>query len=252
MELFWETSETVPAGAGFRYYDAEHIFCLSISLVVVISVCYIYHILSDSKRTAMRMLLLILIFAAELFKQISLFLLGQWNIGYLPFHLCSVNMFLILWHAIRPNPLLDNYLYAVCIPAAIAALLFPGWNDLPLWNYISVHSWILHILLICYPLALTIKGDMKPEFKEAWKVLIFLLGLTVFFFFFDEYLHRIGIEVNFFFLRWVPADNPVYVFKTLWGSHLYGLLLIAVMAILLMYTLLYLIRKIANLKNRKS
>ena len=41
----------------------------------------------------------------------------------LPLHLCSINIIFIAIHAWKPGKMLDNFLYGICIPGAVAALL---------------------------------------------------------------------------------------------------------------------------------
>ncbi len=171
-----------------------------------------------------------LLIADELFKDIPLLIMGQFDLSYLPFELCSINIFLIALHAWKPSKLLDNFLYLVCIPGALAAMLFPTWTALPGWNFMCIHSFTVHILLILYPVVLTAAGEICPEWKEVWKSILLLLGLAVI----AKLLNRMW-DTNFMFLEYANSGNPLKWFETAWGSHLYGFPVIITGVILVMY-----------------
>lgn len=125
--------------------------------------CKLYKAADEKKRAQLRGLFAVLLLADEAFKQIGLQIGGNFNWDYLPLHLCSINIFLIVLHAWKPSRLLDNFLYFICIPAATAALLFPTWTSLPAANFMFWHSTSVHILLAAYPIMLFSGGDIRPS-----------------------------------------------------------------------------------------
>ena len=150
---------------------------------------------------------------------------------YLPLHLCSINIFVIAFHAIKPTKTVGNYLYTVCIPGAMAALLFPTWNALPGANYMLIHSFTVHILLALYPIVLTVAGEIKPELKELPKALLLLTGLAAL-----ALICNLLMNANFMFLMYAEPGNPLYLFKEMWGSHLLGFPVIIAGVLLVMHT----------------
>ena len=162
MNYFWHTEETIPSGLGFSHFDGFHMAWLLAGTVIIVLCCFLYRKLDDRRRSIFRKTVAVLLIADELFKLIPMFICGTFLVKYLPFHLCSINLFLIAWHAWKPNKTLDNFLYTVCIPGAVAAMLFCTWTEMPPWNYILLHSFTVHILLILYPVVLTSAGDIKP------------------------------------------------------------------------------------------
>ena len=122
----------------------------------------------------MRFTFAVLLIADELFKVIGLAAYGNYTPQYLPLHLCSINILLTAVHAVKPSRLLDNFLYVVCIPAAVAALLFPTWTALPAANFMHIHSFTVHILLAVYPIMLTAGGDIQPRLRFIPNCLAFL------------------------------------------------------------------------------
>ena len=235
MQYFMDTSETIPDGMGFSYFSLEHLICLGIAGVIIASGAILYVKSNILWRGRIRCLLSGVAVAAELFKQIMLLVGNRWLACYLPLHLCSINVFLIVWYTLRKNQMIGCFLYGVCLPAAVAAILFPGWNDLPAWNFMSLHSWSLHIVLVIYPLALTLAGDIRPTISDGIKSFLLLVCLSVFFFGLNWLLYQKEIYVNFFFLRTVSKNNPLYVFESLLGTYRYGLILVVLAVQFIMY-----------------
>ena len=231
MNYFFEVVETIEDGVGFSHFDMTHLSWLA-AFVVFTTVCtLIYKKLSDKKRKIFRYVLAGLIVADEIYKIVFLVALGLYTYKYLPFHLCSINIFMISWHAIKPFKALDNYLYAIGIPAAMLGLLFPSWTELPAWNFMSIHSFTVHILLAAYPIIVTIGGDIKPEVKAIPKVLLVLVGLAV-----PVYGINLWLGTNFMFLMGAEPGNPLYLFEEKFGSHLIGFPVLLPLILLLMYT----------------
>ena len=114
-----------------------------------------------------------LLIADELFKVIMLIIGGNYLPSYLPLHLCSINIILIAIHAFKPSKMLDNFLYFIGIPGAALALLFPSWAALPLGNFMHIHSFTVHILLITYPIMCLSGGDIIPKAKSFLHCLAF-------------------------------------------------------------------------------
>lgn len=199
--------------------------------VLAVLNCILYRKLGQKGRKIWRIVVASLLVLDEIYKQIPLFVNGLFTLGYLPLHLCSINIFVIAFHALKPTKSVGNYLYTVCIPGAMAALLFPTWNALPGANYMLIHSFTVHILLALYPIVLTVSGEIKPELKELPKALLLLTGLAAF-----ALICNLLMDANFMFLMYADPGNPLYLFKELWGSHLLGFPVIITGVLLVMHT----------------
>lgn len=230
MENFWCTSDNIPSGLGFSHFGPLHLFWLAVMVVVIAGNCLLYRKLGQTGRSRWRRTIAVLLVADELFKLIPMFILGTFRLTYLPFQLCSINLFIIAWHAVKPSKLTDNFLYAVCIPGALAAMLFPTWTKLPALNYMCIHSFTVHTLLVMYPLVLTVNGDIRPRLRELPKSLLLLLGMAAF-----AYGLNLWWDTNFMFLMRAGKGNPLYWFQQNWGSHLLGFPVIIAAIIVVMY-----------------
>lgn len=230
MDNFWCTSDNIPKGLGFSQFETFHLIWLAVMVITIVANCMIYRRLGDQGRRNWKRIVALLLIADELFKLIPMFVFDTFRLSYLPFHLCSINLFIIGWHAVKPNKLLDNFLYTVCIPGALAALLFPSWTKLPAWNYMCIHSFTVHILLVMYPVVLTATGEIKPRLKELPKTLLLLLGMAVL-----AYCLNLWWDTNFMFLIKADKGNPLYWFQENWGSHLLGFPVIIAAVIVVLY-----------------
>ena len=204
MEYFFETVETAPKGIGFRHFDPCHLAWLAGFLLVTVAACMLYRRLNEKGRAVMRYVLAALTVADELFKISGLVACGNYTPKYLPLHLCSINIILIAIHAIKPSKTLNSFLYTVGIPAAVVALVFPTWTELPAANFMHIHSFTVHILLALYPIVLTVNGDIKPTVKDIPKCLALLAAFA---------LLAIGgnalLDTNFMFFAGVSKGNPL-------------------------------------------
>ena len=166
----------------------------------------------------------------ELIKIVGLSAFGNYDVSYLPLHLCSINIILIAVHVFKPSKALDNFLYSICIPGALAALLFPTWTKLPFLNFMHLHSFTVHILLATYPIMLTFAKDIRPSAKDLPKSLLLLMGMAL-----PIYVVNLLCDTNFMFLMSASKGNPLYWFETAWGSHLLGFPVIMAGVLFVMY-----------------
>lgn len=226
---FLDTVETIPEGIGFSAFGILHLVWLAICLIFTGVYAALYRKWGQERRSAWRKAMAVALVLNEAFKQVCLLIGGNWLPSYLPFHLCSINIFVIAWHAFKSGDLSGNFLYTVGIPGAAAALLFPSWASLPLGNFMHLHSFTVHILLLAYPVVLTVAGDIRPQLRKLGKCLLLLLLLAVVIYFINPLL-----DANFFFLAEADEGNPLTWFEQNWGNHLYGfpILLAAVVAIM--------------------
>ncbi len=241
MEFFCETTNTIADGNGFAAFDMLHICWLILFAAVTVFFSLWYRRMSDRGRGRWRNVIAVLLIADEIFKQVCLIAFGRWLPEYLPLHLCSINIFLIVWHAWKPNAVLGNFLYTVCIPGALAALLFPSWTALPLGNFMHIHSFTIHILLAIYPIVLAVGGDIRPEVKQLPKCLLALVVLAGIMWVINPLLNA-----NFFFMAEAGSGNPLEWFEINWGNHLYGFPILVSAIILVMHGPVVLYRKLKH------
>ena len=110
------------------------------------------------------------------------------------------------------------------------AMLFPTWTELPLFNFMHLHSFSIHILLMLYPIMLLVRGDIKPDIRQLPKSFAILAVLAVI---------ALGInlllDTNFMFLMYVDPGNPLYPFYDIAGTHLAGFPVYIALLVMIMY-----------------
>lgn len=237
LEYFWHITGDIPKGLGFPHFGTTHLCWLGLLVVLAVVLCLVYRRLGEVGRRRFRYIMAALIVSDELFKDACLLIGDRYNLNYLPLHLCSINIVLIAIHAIKPSKTLDHFLYTIGLPTAIAALLLPTWNKLPVLNFSHLHSFSVHILLALYPLVLTVNGDIRPKLREVWKALALLVGLAV-----PVYGINVWLGTNYMFLMKHDNIAPLKLAEQLTGSHLVAFPIIAVAAVALLYLPLELYR----------
>ena len=230
MQYFFESSDTIKKGLGFSHFSPIHIMWLSIFVVLTAFMCFLYIRSNEKGRKIIRITLASLTVLDEVFKIVGLASHGNYTASYLPLHLCSINIFIIAIHAIKPIKTLSSFLYTVCVPAAIAALLFPTWTKLPLANFMHIHSFTVHILLAMYPIILFAAKEIRPKLKDLPKTMALLL-----FFAFVAFCANCIFDTNFMFLRSASKGNPLYYFEVAFGNHLIGFPVLIFAIVLVMY-----------------
>lgn len=241
MSNFLHTSDTIPEGFGWTQFCPMHLAWIIGAAAFALVVSLLYRRSGEKHRDRIRKILAVALLADELYKMVCLFIGGNYTPSYLPLHLCSINIIFIAIHAWKPSKLLDNFLYGICIPGALAALLFPTWVKLPPTSFMYWHSFTVHVLLLAYPIVLTAGGDIRPNARELPKCLLFLLALAV-----PIYGVNLLFDTNFMFLMRAGDGNPLQIFETLLGSHLWGFPIIGAAVLSAMYVPVHLWRRRNN------
>ena len=237
--MFLDTVETIKDGAGFCLFGTTHLIWIGAFIIAAISLSLIYRNLSPKARKVMRIAVACLILLDEVWKWVFLFIGNRYEHSYLPLHLCSINVFLVAFHIFRQPKVVNNFLYAICVPAGIIALLTPSWTALPPANFMHIHSFTIHILLAVYPLMLVAGGDIKPQVKMAPKCLLLLLCMGVI---------VLGVnflcDTNFMFLMRTDDISFLVLFENLFGHHQWAFPILLPIVIGVMYLPIVIINKL--------
>ena len=201
----WETS--------FSLWGREHLLWLGAFCILCAAAIPLYRRMGSRGRRRTLLTLTGLLLADELAKHLFLLILGEEDVDYLPLHLCSVGLFVCLWYAVHPNRYAGELLFAVSLPGAVMALLFPGWSILPPWSFLSIHSFTFHMLLCLIPLLLLSSGEIAPDPRRLWFCALFLAATGGPIWFLDL---RWG--TNFYFLSYPGTGNPLVWFEERFGN----------------------------------
>lgn len=200
-------------------FGGEHLAILAVSAAVCAALLVLSSRLSAKGYRRLEWTVVGLIVLSEAAREIGLALNHAYTVGDLPLHICSLAVFLSLIYAIRPFKIVGEYLYCLCMPGALFALLFPGWVGLPQTSFFSLNSFFVHTLLFSYPLTLLCARRLRPAAKRLPLCLLLLCAAAVPIYFFDQ---KTG--ANFFFLDYPPAGSPLALFADWWGvpGYIFG------------------------------
>ncbi len=236
--MFFVSSDNIPEGVGFQAYGLTHILWLLAGFVLWITACILYRKLSLRKRKLVLQVLGAYIFLQEMVKNLVLVCLGEFSWGYLPFHLCGINILLIAFDTVKQTKTVRSFLYYFAIPGAALALLFPNWTKMPVWNFFHIHSFTIHILLVLYPLLLVTTNQAATDLKSAFRGVALLVAMAI-----PVYGLNLLWGTNFMFLMKPDSGNPLELFEKLLGSHLWGFPILLPVVILVMYLPILIFKK---------
>ena len=95
MKYFFETTDSIIEGVGFSLFGSLHLIWIGVAVVCLMGNLFGYRKMTASGRALWRKIIAWLLIADELFKMAILIYSGHYGFSYLPFHLCSINIFLI-------------------------------------------------------------------------------------------------------------------------------------------------------------
>lgn len=219
MSDFWLTKSTMdkinPDYINFEHFSPIHLFVTALFIGIIIAAMLYYRKLDEKSRQNFLYIMSALLIADELWKHIGSLATGQWEWEFVPLHLCSINIFVCVINSFKRDDFTSEVLYSVCIPGASLALLMPTWTNLPYWNFMSLHSNSVHVLLAMYPLLL-IAGGFKPNFRRLPKVLLLLLCECIPIYFLNKVL-----DTNFFFLNGTAGNPVLKILASVFGKEFY-------------------------------
>ena len=235
--MFFVTSDHIPEGVGFQTFGLTHILWLLAGLTLCVAACIFFRKLSADKQKRVLKVLGAYIFLQEMVKNLVLICLGEFGWGYLPFHLCGINILLIAFDTIKQTKVVRSFLYYFAIPGAALALIFPNWTKMPVWNFFHLHSFTIHILLVLYPLLLVTTNQVSTDLKSALRGVGLLVAMAI-----PVYGLNLLWDTNFMFLMQPDSGNPLELFEKLLGSHLWGFPILLPVVILVMYLPVFVIK----------
>ena len=210
MNSFFVLDKGLFPDIGFQCFGFGHFLWLFAGGAGLALGCFAYRTALPERRPRLRLLTAGLALALELGRAGLLMSRGLYDLGRLPLHLCSLSLYLCFFHALTGRQGLGQFLYAFTLPGAAFALLFPDWTGQPLFGFITVSSFLLHFLLVLYPLMQVAAGELRPELRRLPGCIgrMVLLALPVYF------LNK-RWNTNYMFLNLPPAGSPLALFSFL-------------------------------------
>lgn len=218
--LFFTYADDLPPDAGFALYSPPHLAVLALAAAL----CLFAARRPLSERASRALGLAILL--SELLRMTVYAAMGCLNRFELPLHLCSLAVFLCALHSIRKPDWLGQTLYALCLPGACAALLFPDWVVYPFFSFISLHCFVSHTLIVLYIVSETARGSIRPRLSALWKPMLFLCAAVP-----PVYLFNRHFGTNYMFLQVPAPGSPLVGLAQLSGGNPAGYLALLIAAV---------------------
>ena len=244
FEYFWKQQDDIPQGMGYPLFGTTHFLSSGVTLLAVIAVI-LWVIRLDEKKQR-RFLIFISIFPAvlEIIKDVFLVTVHRFGLNYLPLHFCSLGIFVFplmeLLPVRRVKEVLGEAAFMLIMPGAVAALIFPNWTVFyPTLNFMNLHSYLWHALLVLYPLLLFLRGEIRPRLRHIHYLMLFLLIVVPPVYAFDKYF-----GYNFFFINYPLPDTPLEWLASFMGNPGYligyaGLLIAGVLVLYMILKIVY-------------
>ena len=244
MSLFFTYENNLPSDVGYGLYSQTHISVIMISMLMIVLITVRYAVSDKAQREKIRKTVAVIPVVLMILRYIYVLTCGASIVFELPLHLCSMTgIFCFIYEFfLKRSPfirsVLGQALYALCLPGALMAILFPDGTIYPVIHFISLESYLFHVLIITYICIRLVDKGIVPRVKEAYKSIIFLLIVVP-----PVYLFNVIYKTNFMFVIRPSSGSPLYRFYEIGGYAGYriGYAFVAIAVIYLMNFLFLLI-----------
>ncbi len=221
-----------PPGNGFELFDITHCSWLLGTAVCAAVLCIIHRRLTAVGRRRMQRALGLTLIGIYAVKQLILAIQGEYDIGYLPLHLCGMSVYIETIDCLFPTKFTRELCYAVSMPGALVGMLYANWTAYPFFTLIHITSFVLHGLMVVYPLLAVTGGDHRPHLRRLPLCFAFLAVVSVPVYFFNR---RFG--TNYMFLSEPSPGSPLEWFEDWFGNpgYLFGFVIMIALVWLIMY-----------------
>ena len=237
MEYFWKQQDDIPEGMGYPLFGVAHLLSVGITLMLVFLFVLWFRKMDDRKQRKVLKVIPIVMLMLEVFKDIFLVSVNRFGLTYLPLHICSIGIFVFFFREYLPwektKEFLGDVAFVIILPSALVALFDADWTYVyPVWNFINLHSYVWHGMLVLYPVLIKMREDISPSIKHIYRPIIFLLIVVTPIYFFDKHF-----GLNFCFVNWPIENSPLEWMAARMGNpgYLIGYGAITFAVILLMY-----------------
>lgn len=221
FRYFWYTKDSIPDGVGMGLFSFTHIVEIILAGLILCVLVMWFKRCDKKQRERFLLTVVILLWIDEFIKHIGSAAIGQWEVGYLPFHICSINIFLSTLYYFKRSKVLAQILYCLGVPGAFMALLLPTWSKLPVMNFMHLHSYTIHILLMLFPILLVVNGE-RPNIRYHAKCCLVFVCYSLPIFFLNHVL-----DTDFIFLNGAKGTPFTGLVKSI-GNPLYCVFLILI------------------------
>ena len=213
MSLFFTYENNLPSGVGYALFSPAHLSAIAVSLVIILLITVRFVVSGEERRLRIRRITAIIPVILLVLRFTYAVIYGAPVVYELPLHLCSMTgIFCFIYEfCLEKTPyvrsVLGQAMYALCLPGALMAILFPNGTIYPIIHYISFESYLFHSLIVAYIFLRSIDKGIVPSVREAYKSILFLLIIVP-----PVYLFNVIFDTNYMFVIRPSLGSPLYGF----------------------------------------
>jgi hypothetical integral membrane protein (TIGR02206 family) len=215
----------------FDLFSTQHLIAIFVIILVGFIIIASQRKSSPEKRVGVRWGMAIILVLNEMTWHLWNLSIGDWTIQtMLPFHLCSILVWLCAYMLISKNRLIYEFAYLIGIAGALQAILTPdlGPYEFPHYRYFQV--FISHGLIIISALYMTLVEGFRPSWQSVKRVAIY--GNLYFLLVFGL---NFLIGSNYLFISHKPETASLLDVLPAWPYYILIIELLAAFFILLFY-----------------
>ncbi len=214
FEHYFTYWSDLPSDSGYDIFGTVHLIWLVGITIAIILYAAKYSQWPPAVQSRVLKTLAVIMLAMEAYREIVLTVTGHMEFENLPLHLCGLAIFVEVLFAFFPNTFLGEFTCVACLPGAASALIFPDWLRYPTINYMNLHGFIMHGILVLFPILVLLSGKCVPNIRHIYMpALFFAVSAPI--------LHRLNVlwGSNFMFLNRPSNGSP---FETVYEMYGYG------------------------------
>ena len=253
--LFFTYQNNLPPGVGYELFSPSHIVTMTVCIFLIFVIVTWYIKSDDARKLCIRKVTATIPVILMIIRLVYAVVCGVPIIYELPLHLCSMTgIFCFVFEfglkdSSYARSLLGQSLYSLCLPGALMAIIFPDGTIYPIIHYISLESYLFHLLIIAYICIRIADKGIIPNVREAYKCILFLLVIVP-----PVYIYNLVFNTNFMYVIVPSSGSPLFGFYKTGGTAGYriGFAFVVVAVIYLMNLVFVLINKLLQINNRSD
>lgn len=234
LQYFWADGVDIPSQMDTPNFGPVHITWVITALVLIFIILLVYRRLSAAARARIKRIFILFLLFSEIAVWVWKTITGHYSFrDTLPLHLCSQAIFAELIAVFsKKDSLFKEFSYSLGIPAALSAIITPGWYY-PFFSFAYLQSALMHVILILIPVLIVWGDGFRPDYRRLPRCFALLILMAA-----AAAIADIAFDSNYMFLCFVPKDTTLQVFEEWFGNP--GYLFPAIVLIFIVWVILYL------------
>lgn len=228
MNWFWGADYP---GGPFKLFGPSHLIALGIVALVNIVICFFWRNPSEAARRRFRYGLSAVLLINESFYHLWALTTGQWSIQvHLPFHLCSILVYITPIVLITKNYRVYEFCYFMGIGGAMQALLTP---DVGSYDFPHIRFWVAiisHASMVTAAIYMTVVEGFRPTWKSLRNTIIALNIYMV-----PVFILNMLIGSNYLFINRKPDTASLIDMLGPWPWYILSMEVVGLAVFLLLY-----------------